>query len=241
MQSTNNLTFNALAPAGASTTGIVVTLNGAAATNLSFTGSSTNWIVKCPLLPNTAYTAVITVTDANGNAASTTKSFDTFSAYYVWEAEDFDYGSGHFVDGLQTNAYSGLGATVNVDTHQVNFGGTDLYRPNGMDTEVNGDTLRTQYNGTGRSDYSIGYFSPGSWANYTRHYPAGGYYVFARLAAGGGATTCTLSQVTGGWGTTNQATNLLGTFSVANTAWETYNYVPLKDANGNHLANPSLA
>ena len=65
--------------------------------------------------------------------------------------------------------------------------------------------------------------------NYTRHYPAGSYNVYARLASGGGATTCTLSQVTSGWGTSTQATTLLGTFSVANTAWESYNFVSLED------------
>jgi hypothetical protein len=102
-----------------------------------------------------------------------------------------------------------------------------------MDTEVNGDVVRPAYNGTGRSDYSIGYFSPGAWVNYTRHFPPGTYNVFARLAAGGGATTCALYRVTGGWGTTNQTTNLLGTFNIPNTAWETYNYIPLKDTSGN--------
>jgi hypothetical protein len=130
------------------------------------------------------------------------------------------------------NAYSGLNAVTNVDTHQVNFGGADLYRPNGMDTEVNGDLVRPQYNGTGQTDYSIGYFSAGAWANYTRHYPAGTYNVYARLASGGSATTCALYQITGGWGTTNQTTNFLGTFNVPLTAWETYNYIPLLNAAG---------
>lgn len=234
-QSTNTLAFNVASGAGISTNNVVITLNGVLATNLLFNGTTNNWNVSCPsLLPNTLYTAVITVTDANGNTVATTNSFDTFNAAsYKWEAEDFDYGGGRFIDGPQTNAYAGLSAIVNVDTHQVNFAGTDLYRPNGMDTEVNGDVVRSQYQGTGYSDYSIGYFSPGAWANYTRHYPAGSYNIYARLAAGGGATTCTLSQVTGGWGTTAQTTILLGTFSVANTAWESYNFVPLKDGAGN--------
>ena len=47
------------------------------------------------------------------------------------------------------------------------------------------------------------------------------------------AWVISLYQVTGGWGTTNQTTNFLGTFSVANTGWESYNYVPLKDNAGN--------
>jgi hypothetical protein len=172
--------------------------------------------------------------------ATTSKSFDTFSAAdYIWEAEDFDYNGGHFIDNPQVNAYTGLSAVTDSDTHQVNFGGKDLYRPNGMDTEINSDVVRPQYNGTGHSDYSIGYFSAGSWANYTRHYPAGNYYVYARLASGGGATTCTLSEVTRGWGTTSQVTNLLGSFSVPLTAWENYNYIPLEDNSGN-LAVVSL-
>jgi hyaluronate lyase len=234
-QSTNTLAFNVVSGFGVSPRNVVVTLNGVQVTNLVFNGSSTNWNISCPCLqPNTLYTAVITITDTNGNIATTAKSFDTFStANYIWEAEDFDYTGGHFIDNPQTNAYAHLGATTNVDTHQVNFGGTDLYRTNGMDTEVNGDSLRPQYNGTGYSDYSIGYFSAGSWANYTRHYPAGSYYVYARVAAGSAATTCALYQVTGGRGTTAQTTNLLGTFAVPLTAWESYNYIPLLGSSGN--------
>src|SRR5208282_6935846 len=108
-----------------------ITLNGVLAANLVFNGTTNNWNVSCPsLLPNTLYTAVITVTDANGNVVTTTNSFDTFSAAsYTWEAEDFDYTGGHFIDNPQTNAYAGLVAYTNVDTHQVNFNGTFLYRP----------------------------------------------------------------------------------------------------------------
>jgi hyaluronate lyase len=234
-QSTNTLAFNVTSVAGVLTYNIAVTLNGMLATNLIIVGFSNNWNVSFPYLrPNTIYSAIITVTDANGNIATTIKSFDTFNAAnYAWEAEDFDYNGGHFIDGPQTNAYASLNAVTNIDTRQVNFAGVDLYRPNGMDTEVNGDAVRPAYNGTGRSDYSIGYFSPGSWVNYTRRYPVGSYSIYARLAAGGDATTCTLSQITGGWGTTNQTTNGLGTFCVANTAWESYNFVPLQDGTGN--------
>jgi hypothetical protein len=191
------------------------------------------------LRPNQVYAVTVTVTDLNGNVSTVTKSFATFGVgNYTWEAEDFDYNDGMFFDNPQTNAYASLGAALNIDTHQVNFGGTDLYRTSGMDTEINGDILRPQYQATGEADYSIGYFSAGSWANYTRHYPAGRYYVYARLATGGGATTCTLSQVTGGWGTTLQTSNFLGTFSVANTAYESYNFVPLEDGAGNLVTVP---
>jgi hyaluronate lyase len=234
-ESTNTFAFNVTSGYGIPASNVIVTVNGVVETNLVLAGSNNNWNVSYPhLQPNMVYTVVVSVTDTNGNIATTTKNFDTFSpANYIWEAEDFDYNGGRYIDNPQTDAYAGFSANVNVDTHQVNFGGRDLYRPNGMDTEVNGDVVRPQYNGTGFSDYSIGYFSPGSSANYTRHFPAGSYYAYGRLAAGGGATTCTLAEVTGGWGTTSQTTNLLGTFFVPNTAWETYNYIPLTDNSGN--------
>jgi archaellum component FlaF (FlaF/FlaG flagellin family) len=216
----------------------VVTVNGVIVTNLVFSGSLLNWNVSYPhLLANTTYTVTISATDLNGNLAATSVSFDTFSpANYTWEAEDFDHDGGQFIDNPQTNAYLGLAAIVDVDTHQVNFAGVDLYRPNGMDTEINGDSKRAQYLGIGNTnvDYTVGYFSGGSWLNYTRHYPAGSYNVYGRLAAGNGnATSVTLSKVTGGWGTTSQTTNFLGTFNVASTGWESYNLIPLRDDSGN--------
>jgi len=234
-ESTNTFAFNVTSGYGIPAGNIVVTVNGVAVTNLVLSGSGNNWNVSYPhLLPNTVYTIVVTATDVNGNTATTTKSFDTFSpANYTWEAEDFDYDGGQFIDDPQTNAYAGLAALTNVDTHQVNFAGQDLYRPNGMDTEINGDVVRPAYNQTVYKDYSIGYFSPGAWANYTRHYPKGNYNAYARVASGGSATTCTLSRVTSGRGTASQVTNFLGTFSVPLTAWENYTYTPLTDDAGN--------
>jgi len=257
-QATNKLAFTVSSSVGVSTGSIVVTTNGVAATNLVFSGSSLNWNVSFPnLLPNTPYAVTISVTDINGNVASTSVSFDTFSSsYYTWEAEDFDYNNGQFIDNPQTNAYLGFAAGTDVDTHQVNFAAAApyLYRTNslgtpglgnGMATEINGDIKRNAYQGAGNPnlnlDYTMGYFSGGantspSWANYTRHYPAGSYNVYGRLASGGGATTATLSQVTSGWGTTTQTTNFLGNFNVANTGWESYNFVPLRDGSGNLVA-----
>jgi hyaluronate lyase len=232
-QSTNTLSFNIASGFGVSTNQVVIALNGVPAPHLLFDGTTNNWNVRCPLQPNTVYTVAITVTDQQGNIVTATRSFDTFNAAnYTWEAEDFDYGGGRFIGGAQTNAYAGLVAMTNIDSDQVSFGGTFLYRPNGMDTERNGDAIRPQYQQTGYSDYSLGYFSPGAWANYTRRYPAGRYAVYGRLASGGAATPCALYRVTGGWGTTAQTTELLGTFSVPKTAWESYNYIPLVDGSG---------
>jgi hypothetical protein len=252
-QRTNVLAFGVTSSVGVSTGSIVVTLNGVVVSNLVFTGSSLSWTVKCPLLLDSPYTAAISVTDVSGNSASASVSFDTFSAgYYTWEGEDFDYEGGQFFDNPQTNAYFGLPAETDVDAHQVNFNAAApyLYRTNslglvgdgnGMSTEINGDLKRAQYLGVGNTnqDYSMGYFSggantSGSFANYTRHYPAGSYNVYGRLASGGGVPTQNiLSQVTGGWGTTTQTTNFLGVFNVQSTGWESYTFVPLRDNSGN--------
>ncbi|HEV2693951.1 MAG TPA: hypothetical protein VG347_13740 [Verrucomicrobiae bacterium] len=253
-QSTNTFAFNVASAAGVATNSVVVTINGQVTTNLVFSGSVNNWSVSYPRLqPNKSYTITVSVTDLNGNTAATSSTFDTFSpANYTWEAEDFDHDFGQFIDNPQTNAYFGLPAATDVDTHQVNFNAAApyLYRNNplalpgegnGMATEVNGDIKRSQYLGAGNTnlDYSMGYFSGGanttpSWANYTRHYPAGSYNVYGRMAAGAAVpTTATLSTVTSGWGTTTQTTNLLGTFSVPNVGWETYTFVPLRDNSGN--------
>jgi len=252
-QQTNKLSFTVTSTVGVDTNSIAVTLNGVGVTNLVFSGSSLSWNVSAPLAPNTVYTVALSVTDKHGNTATVSASFDTFSsANYTWEAEDFDYEGGQFIDNPQTNAYFGLPAETDVDTHQVNFNANApyLYRTNsqnlvgegnGMSTEINGDVQRAQYLGAGNTnvDYSVGYFSgganaTGSWLNYTRHYPAGSYNVYGRLAEGGGVpTTALLSQVTGGWGTMSQTTNIVGEFDVQSTGWETYSFVPLRDASGN--------
>jgi hypothetical protein len=253
-QSTNTFAFAVTSAAGVNSNSIVVTINGIIVSNLVFSGSVTNWAVRYPhLLPNSAYTIAVSVTDVNGNTTLSSSSFDTFSsANYTWEAEDFDHDFGQFIDNPQTNAYFGLPAGTDVDTHQVNFNvnAPYLYRTNtlgllgegnGMATEINGDVKRAQYLGVGNTnvDYSMGYFTGGtnaslSWANYTRHYPAGTYNVYGRMAAGGGVQAqASLAIVTGGWGTTTQTTNALGTFTMQSTGWESYNFLPLRDDSGN--------
>ena len=50
-------------------------------------------------------------------------------------------------------------------------------------------------------------------------------------------TDALLAQVTSGWGTTLQTSNLLGSFTIPNTGgWETYAYVPLRDSSGNMVS-----
>ncbi|MGC3957359.1 MAG: carbohydrate-binding protein [Verrucomicrobiota bacterium] len=232
-QATNRLSFVVTSSAGVSSSSITVVLDGTTLTNLVLSGNTTAWNVSYTnLTPKTTHTAVISAVDINGNSASTTVNFDTFSAsYFTWEAEDYDHDGGLFTDNPQINAYTNLPAVADVDFHDSNTGGTLLYRPSGTATEVTADLARSQF--TGAFDYNIGFFGNNEWGNYTRTYPAGTYNVWGRFAAGGGETTALLSQVTGGWSTTSQTTNYLGTFSIENSGWGSFTWVPLRDDNGN--------
>lgn len=232
-QWTNTLSFTVSSANGVATSNITVTLDGANASGLVFSGSATSWNVSYPGLPgNTSHTALIAATDIYGNYTSATVSFDTFKpTNYTWEAEDYDCNGGQYFDNPQVDAYTNLSAIAGVDFKDVNLGGTYLYRPSGTATEITADLPRSQF--AGKYDYDIGFFGVGEWGNYTRHYPAGTYSVWGRFAAGGGNTTCFLDQVTNGFGTTSQATNFLGTFNIANTSWTSFIWVPLENTNGN--------
>jgi hypothetical protein len=244
---TNVLAFNVTAPEGAAASNIVLYLNGVVVTNLTITGSSNSWFISYPFLAvNAFYTAVIKVTDADGQTIFTTNSFDTFNpSAYTFEAEDWDYTasgtSGLFIDNPQTNAYAGLSSTAGIDfTNSVLGQGNSSYRPQGLETENAGDVSRPAYVDSGDADYDIGFNNGGSgnWGNYTRHYPAGNYYIYMRAASPNGnpvtANSASLAQVTSGFGTLSQTTTNLGTFSVQNTGgWQTYSWVPLENTQGN--------
>lgn len=232
-QPTNRLTFSVTSTVGVTSNSITVNLDGVQVTGLTFTGSATSWNVSyIGLQLNTNHTAVISATDINGNNATSTVTFDTFPPnLFTWEAEDYDYGGGQFIDNPVPDAYFGLGAVLEVDYHDVNLGGVYAYRTNGTATETIPGNLRAQYANT--NDWAIGFFGQGEWGNYTRTYPAGRYYVWGQFAAGGGATSAELSLVTSGWGTTTQTTNVLGNFNIGNSGWTSYNWVPLRDSDGN--------
>jgi hypothetical protein len=242
-QSTNKFVFTVSSSAGISTNNVSLTLNGVnAGTDLILAGSANSWSASySKLQPNTSYTAVIAVTDLNGNSAGTTINFDTFAANnFTWEAEDYDYNSGSFIDNPAVDAYYGLVGTITVDYLELfaNVPQT-IYRPSdSMGTAVAGDMERTQYIGT--NDYHVGWYTTGEWVNYTRTYPAGTYQVYGRMARGtGGAVVHTLSMVTGGWGTADQTNADLGTFTIDPTAgWQSYAFVPLRDAQGAQVLLP---
>ncbi|MGA2245704.1 MAG: lamin tail domain-containing protein, partial [Verrucomicrobiota bacterium] len=248
-QASPTLTFTASSSVGISPSAITVQLTGTtlpgavytatltSANGLTVTGPALSPSVSAPLASNTVYTAVIQVTDANESTASATVSFDTISPAYTFEAEDFDYDSGRYINNPQTNAYYGQPATTAVDAYNQNFsGGANSYnRANGLNTEPNGDKPRAAYDGTGKTDYDAGWATGGNWANYTRNFPAGTYNVYVRISNPNGATAeaASLSLVSNGRGTSSQTTKTLGTFSAPATGgWQVYSWAPVLDTNG---------
>ncbi len=208
-------------------------------TNLLFSGSAEGWQVSyAGLAVNKVYTAVVTATDNAGRAVSASATFDTFNpGNFTFEAEDYDYGGGHFIDNPQTNAYATRAAIDGVDCHNAS-GGDASYRPNpsGLATENAGDLRRAAYGG-GLPDFDVGWNNGGNWGNYTRTFPAGVFNIYMRAASPNGSPVTTdaasLYLVTSGLGTSTQTTTKLGTFSVPNTRdWHGFAWVPLKAANG---------
>ncbi len=230
-QYTNKLSFRASSSAGINTDNITVNVDGVNVTGLGFTGSSTSWNVTYnELAVNTTHAVTITVVANNGATKSTSLTFDTFKAsYHQIEAEDYDYGGGLFVPEPQVNGYQGLAPVAEVDYHDVAVGGGTSYRTvPGNDTIT--DLPRAQF--VGFTDYSLGFFENGEWANYTRNYALGTYQVWLRSATGNGAnTTATLEKVTSGVGTTTQTTAPIGSFAIVNNGWGSFGWSQLKDAN----------
>lgn len=248
----SNLTFTA-ASGTTAITNIQLVLNGNdVSAQLSISGSSTNKNVTfAGLQANQVYSGTIRVTDALGFYNTATVGFDTFdAANFVWEAEDFDFTGGLFIDNpvpsstQKANSYYGRVGWNGYDENETGGGGAgdgpQVYRPgDGMSTDFAGDVARQKFldviaaGDTNAADYAIGYFGTGEWVNYTHAYPAGKYNVYARLASGNATGQVRLDQVTGGWGTSSQTTTTLGNFTMTGHGWTAYDFVPLKDSFGN--------
>lgn len=268
---TNHFTFTVGQGAGPAIAAgnVGLKLNGADVTaQVAFTSTDTNWTGTISILSNMVYTAVINVTNSTHQSSTYTIGFDTFSqANFIFEAEDFDFNGGSFIDNptptadstingsgtangtLEADSYYGYpGGTVGnasvaeVDFHSTETGQSEQYRIDPPGTQVCGDWLRQKFDDAQTAlsdpnvaDFNLGWFSTGTWLNYTRHYPAGKYNVYGRMAGGAGAFSgTTLSLVTSGWGTTTQATNLLGSFADPTASgWQNWHWVPMLDANSN--------
>jgi hypothetical protein len=236
-QPSNMVTFVANSSVGLAQTNVVLNLNGVNVSGLTFSGSSTEWTVSYPVRTNGAYTAIITLTDTAGTTKYT-NVFETFSANdYQWEAEDYNYSNGLYFDATApVDSYLGLSGVSGVDYFESDPNGPGRssatpYRPaNGSNIPdaTAGDQARSQFTAVSGTDYNIGSFGVGSWANYTRHYPAGSYNVAGRFAEGAGFAGADLALVTNG-----ASTNILGTFTIPNEGWGTWQWVTMLDNSGN--------
>ena len=253
---TNTFSFKASSPSGINTNnGVRVILIGSNASSsftndvtsqLSFSGPQTDVIISyAGLVTNTTYTAVVAVTNLLGISASTTANFDTYAPLFVWEAENWDFTNGMYIElpvvsTNSPNSYYARTGTSGVDEVVLNFSAANPHgwRPFDLQsTDVSSDVTRQQYITAGIPDYQVGFFNSGNWLNYTRTFPSGTYYIYGRLATGVGATgSATLSVVTNGWGTSSQSVMQLGIFSFTGTGFASYQYVPLTDNFGNPVA-----
>jgi hypothetical protein len=253
LQGTNVFSFSIMAATSPATpintNGIILNLNGANVP-LTFVASGNNWNVTAPwLVGNTNYTAIVSVTDTASNAVAATVYFDTFNGVnYTWEAEDYDYNGGSFIDNPvptsapATNSYFGLqgvqGTDYYLDPLSIVTGEVFLYRPNDyIATDVCLDTplqkyVQAQVADPAINDYCVAWWATNSWINYTRTYPAGTYNIYARLSGDVGATyTVQLAKVTVG------ATNSLGSFSHVGRGYNAYDWVPLINGGSNAVVS----
>jgi hypothetical protein len=234
---TNTLSFNVSTTGGATfaANAIAVNLDGYdVSANLNITGSTTVKNVVYPaLMPNAIHVAIITATNSLGHGIRVTNRFDTFDENnYMVEAEDFDFNGGQFVDPWQPDAYSGLGATTNIDFQHTTLDGQNpfgIYRSDGIPEDKLGthDYLRQAF--ILAIDYVLTFFAGNDWANYTRVYPAGSFYVYGRFS-GGGPFTMYLDQVVSGATTPNQVTKRLGQWTAVGKDYVTFQWVPLTDS-----------
>lgn len=230
---TNALTFT-VTTTGATfpANGIKLSLNGTdVSSRLVITGpGGSNQVVYPGLLPNAIYTAVASITNSLGHGILISNHFDTFSqSNYMVEAEDFDYGGGQFVSPWWPDCYLGLDAATNIDYQHSWYSGEQFpYRAAGIPEEFAHDFLRQSFIDMGAVDYHLAWFGPGDWADYTRLFPAGTFFVYAR-SAGLGSNTMYLDQVVSGAGTGGQSTSRLGRWTSTGLNNQAHDWVPLTD------------
>ena len=243
----DGITFNVSSPSGTTinTNGIQLVVNGVdVSRSLAISGSSSSKnVAYSGLQSNLTYTVSITVTDSFNFMASASTYFETTwvgiqPITYLWEAEDWDFNSGTYVNNPDLcsvsgnpNCYFGKVGVEGADEHNTS-GSSGPFRPGDpMGTAPSEDYFRKNLFVAGRLDYCINPFQGGEWLNYTRDWPNGTYWVVGRLATGAsGSWSLTLSKV-------NPDTSItdLGTFTISGgLGWSTFENIYLKDINGNN-------
>ena len=243
----NGITFNVSSPSGhtINNSGIHLVVNGTDVSgSLAISGSASSKNVGYfGLQSNSTYTVSISVTDSFNLATSANTYFETMwvgvqPVTYLWEAEDWDFGGGMYIDNPDLcnapgdpNCYFGKVGVQGVDENNAISNASPYRASDPMGTAPSGDLLRTNLFAANRVDYCINPFNYGDWVNYTRDWANSTNWVIARLATDIGLSgTLTLSQVNPG-----VSTNVLGTFTLnGGKGWTTYENIYLKDTNGNN-------
>ncbi|MBI2927637.1 MAG: hypothetical protein HYY24_18230 [Verrucomicrobia bacterium] len=241
-----------LAP-GVAANGVALMVNGVDRTGeLAITGDNASrqgsW---AGLAANRVYHVAIKVTDVAGTVANYTVDFDTFSpGNFSFEAEDFNFEGGQF---LETIVLSSVAAADNyVDRLGVEDidhkettptdppTGQHQYRVDSLvGTERTRDELRPQYlaaqvQDPDVTDFNVGWVEVDEWLNYTRTFPAGQYRLYGRFAFGtlGESFEAVVGKVANPT-SANQTMTPLGVFKGGpGRGWQTFDYVPLTDAQG---------
>src|SRR5262249_8922403 len=97
--------------AGVGTSTILLAANG----GLTLTPSGSGYTVRTPITSNMVYSAFIQVDQAGHDSFSKVVKFDTIIPAYTFEAEDWDYNGGQFIDNPQIDEYSGLDGLDGID------------------------------------------------------------------------------------------------------------------------------
>ena len=245
----DGISFNVSSPSGftINSNAIGLVVNGVNVSgSLAISGSSSNQNVTYHgLQSNLTYTASITVTEDFNLTASANMYFETTwvgvpPVTYLWEAEDFDFNSGMYLNNPDLcnasgdpNCYFGKVGVQDIDEHKDNNAAQNhSYRPDdAIGIAASGDYFRKNLFAAARPDYCINPFNYSEWVNYTRDWPNSTNWVIARLATDVGMSgSLTLSVVNPDTTTTD-----LGTFTNASgRGWTTYDNVYLKGTDGNN-------
>ncbi len=236
---------------GVGTNGIGITVNGVDRSgDLTISGTDTNRQGALGgFAANRVYQVRLRVTDLVGTTAGYTVDFDTFSrTNFTFEAEDFNFAGGQFLDTIvlasspAADNYLERDGVEGIDHNELSTdpaGTPHEYRSTSLvGTEETGDILRprfldAQVNDPDVADYNVTAVEMGEWLNYTRTFPNGNYHLYGRFAFGEDgapfeATVGNVSQAT----TANQTLTPLGVFKGTGHHAQTYSYVPLTDAQG---------
>jgi hypothetical protein len=258
----NGLSFNVSSPSGftINNSGIQVVLNGSnVSSGLVITGSaSSKSVTYNGLQSNATYNVTITVTDSSSLKSTANTTFQTtwvgVPAYtYLWEAEDFDFNGGMYIDNPDlctapgdSSCYFGQVGEQNVDEYSSGSPPAQFYRgvADGIGTQPSGDFSRPNLSAAGRVDYCINpfngnpsYTGGAEWVNYTRDWPNSTNWIIARLATDVGLSgSLQMSLVNPGL-----STNVLGTFTIPNgLGWTSFEFVYLMSTDGVNKANVVL-